>query len=178
MSRNEADQTKTALYQQLLQEDQEWCTHLLKLIIDGVGYFPAHNDGSRTHCKLVVYKGKSRINCVKCKVHLCVQWQKLFYRFSLVNKVPKMYGLRNKPHLQVILEVVDRYMLICLYMYNVASMICGLNADNKPHLQVILEVVDRYMLIYLYMYNVASMICGLNAELVHYYCKIFTVHKI
>ncbi|CAK1586716.1 unnamed protein product [Parnassius mnemosyne] len=38
---------------------------------DGVGHFTAHDGGSGTRCKLVGCKGKSRIKCVKCKVHLC-----------------------------------------------------------------------------------------------------------
>lgn len=39
---------------------------------DGVGHFPAHDVGSGTRCKLPGCKGKSRIKCIKCKVHLCL----------------------------------------------------------------------------------------------------------
>lgn len=38
---------------------------------DGVGHFPAHDDGTATRCKMVGCKGKSRVKCIKCKVHLC-----------------------------------------------------------------------------------------------------------
>lgn len=39
---------------------------------DGVGHFPTHDDGTGTRCKLVGCKGKSRVKCIKCKVHLCL----------------------------------------------------------------------------------------------------------
>lgn len=39
---------------------------------DGVGHFPAHDDGAGTRCKMGGCKGKSRVKCVKCKVHLCL----------------------------------------------------------------------------------------------------------
>lgn len=39
---------------------------------DGIGHFPAHDDGCGTRCKLTGCKGKSRIKCIKCKVHLCL----------------------------------------------------------------------------------------------------------
>lgn len=38
---------------------------------DGVGHFPAH-EGAGTRCKLPGCTGKSRIMCIKCKVHLCL----------------------------------------------------------------------------------------------------------
>lgn len=39
---------------------------------DGVGHLPAHDVGSGTRCKFPGCKGKSRIKCIKCKVHLCL----------------------------------------------------------------------------------------------------------
>ncbi|OWR41364.1 putative transcription factor COE1 [Danaus plexippus plexippus] len=39
---------------------------------DGISHFPAHDDGCGTRCKLTGCKGKSRIKCIKCKVHLCL----------------------------------------------------------------------------------------------------------
>lgn len=43
-----------------------------EIALDGVGHFPAHDDGSRPSCKLAGCKGKSRIKCIKCKMHLCL----------------------------------------------------------------------------------------------------------
>jgi hypothetical protein len=39
---------------------------------DGVGHFPAHDEGLGTRCKMVGCKGRTRIKCIKCKVHLCL----------------------------------------------------------------------------------------------------------
>lgn len=39
---------------------------------DGFGYFPAHDEGLGTRCKMMGCKGRTRIKCIKCKVHLCL----------------------------------------------------------------------------------------------------------
>ncbi|CAG4953203.1 unnamed protein product [Parnassius apollo] len=35
---------------------------------DGVGHFPAHDDGTWTRCKMVGWKGKSRVKCIKLQL--------------------------------------------------------------------------------------------------------------
>nr|XP_021187154.1 piggyBac transposable element-derived protein 3-like [Helicoverpa armigera] len=39
---------------------------------DGVGHFPAHDEGLGTRCKRVGCTGRTRIKCIKCKIHLCL----------------------------------------------------------------------------------------------------------
>lgn len=43
---------------------------------DGFGHFPTHDEGLGTRCKMVGCKGRSRIKCIKCKVHLCLNKDK------------------------------------------------------------------------------------------------------
>lgn len=39
---------------------------------DGFGHFPAHDEGLGTRCKMMGCSGRTRIKCIKCKVHLCL----------------------------------------------------------------------------------------------------------
>lgn len=40
---------------------------------DAIDHFPLHDDGAPSRCKYPQCKGRSRIQCQKCKVHLCLQ---------------------------------------------------------------------------------------------------------
>lgn len=46
---------------------------------DGFGHFPAHDEGLGTRCKMVGCKGRTRIKCIKCKVHLCLTKDKICF---------------------------------------------------------------------------------------------------
>ena len=39
---------------------------------DDFGHFSAHDEGLGTRCKMMGCSGRTRIKCIKCKIHLCL----------------------------------------------------------------------------------------------------------
>ncbi|CAG9559746.1 unnamed protein product [Danaus chrysippus] len=57
---------------QIIPRRPEEIRPVADLAKDGVGHFPAHDEGLGTLCKMVGCKGRTSIKCIKCKVQLCL----------------------------------------------------------------------------------------------------------